>query len=440
MTMEMDLIDWKGFVHALKQQVLDAEQRGGVFALIAIQVRQLPLYNFRLGFEGGEAIVGEIAARASGTLKKVAAMARIAPDKIGIIVRDIGMPELLPVSAQKVIDSLARPFILEGQPVALEASIAISIFPQHGSTAEALMSEVELSLGRTLERTSSYHIPAKTSSERYLSLLQIQNDLQSAIAFGNLSLNYQPKLDLQTLEPIASEALVRWVTDSGKVITPEQFIHVAEVSGDINRLTEWAINAALREGSQLTREGREYAVGVNISAPSIYHPSFVVMVQNALAIWDLSPQSLTLEITETILMKNPETCFKTLSSLRDMGVKISIDDFGTGFSSLSYFKKIPADEIKIDQSFVKAICENPDDEKIVASIVDLSHKFGLVVVGEGIESRDILDKLREMGCDIGQGYYLARPMGIDTYQRWLENFNVSQLNDSQLNVSRLNAS
>lgn len=425
--MDMDRIEWKSFVSTLSQHVAYAERHGGIFALITIQIRQLPLYNFRLGFEGGEAIVAEIAARAAATLKKAAAIARIAPDKIGVIVRDVGMPELLPVSAQKVIDSLAQPFLFHGQPVSLEASIAISVFPQHGSTAEALMSEAEFSLARTLERTSSYHIPAKTSSERYLSLLQIQNDLQSAIAYGNLSLNYQPKLDLQTLEPVASEALVRWVTDSGKVITPEQFIHVAEVSGDINRLTEWAINAALREGSQLTVDGREYAVGVNISAPSIYHPSFIVMVQNALAIWDLSPQSLTLEITETILMKNPETCFKTLSSIRDMGVRISIDDFGTGFSSLSYFKKIPADEIKIDQSFIKALCENPDDEKIVASIVDLSHKFGQRVVGEGIESRGTLDKLRDMGCDIGQGYYLARPMDIETYQGWLENFNVSQL-------------
>ena len=213
---------------------------------------------------------------------------------------------------------------------------------------------------------------------------------------------------------------MRWTQADATSISPDEFIPVAETSGAIFKLTEWAINTALREGAEINADGGAYAVAVNLSAGIIYDRALVEIVESALAIWDLPAPLLTLEVTESSLMKNPNLCFENLSAIRELGARVSIDDFGTGYSSLSYFKDIPADEIKIDQSFVTSMCRSPADEKIVGLIVDLSHKFGLEVVAEGIESETTLEKLQAMGCDLGQGFYFARPMDAVSYRRWLE--------------------
>ena len=418
--MKEAVINWNGFLNDLEHQVLSAQISNQVLALIVVQIRHLPIYNFRLGFQGGEAIIAEMLARLGKSMKRALCIERIAPDRFAVVVPQIGVPELLAISARKLLADLAEPFMVGREIVSVTAAIGISQYPDHGATAEALMSEVEWSLHSTIGDATAFHITTKTHSDQQLMLMQMGADLHTAIADESLSLYYQPKLDLKTLAPVASEALMRWTLPDGTRITPDQFIPVAEASGSIHKLTQWAINTALREGVEVNFPDRDYSVAVNVSASSIYDPGLVTIVESALAIWDLPPQLFTLEVTESMLIKNPELCFRHLSRIREMGVKIAIDDFGTGFSSLSYFKTIPADEIKIDQSFIKAMADNDDDEKIVGSIIDLAHKFGLQVVAEGIQSAPVLHKLQALGCDIGQGYYLAKPMVLEDYQRWLK--------------------
>lgn len=412
-------INWHGFVKDLRAHTQSAAALNSVLALIIVEVRQLGICNSLWGFDAGEFVVDDVKKRLGAMLKNVVTAERIAPARIAVIIRDIAIPELLSVSAQKIINGLSKPVVFRGEAIKVDVSLGIAIFPQHGVSAESLLCEAELALDSAVSRACSFHITDSPYADKYSALFRVHDNLQQAIANENLGLNYQPKFDLKTRLPVASEALMRWHLPDGGRVRPEEFIAVAEASGIIEQLTDWAINTALREIAELNDLNLKMGVAVNVSATSLYDPAFILTVESALAIWGVPPQLLTLEITETLLMQNPRLCFAHLSRLRDLGVKVSIDDFGTGFSSLSYFKTIPADEIKIDQSFVKSMEKNSDDEKIVESIIGLAHNFGHQVVAEGIESSETLHKLQAMGCDIGQGYFLAKPMAMDKYRHWL---------------------
>ncbi len=211
---------------------------------------------------------------------------------------------------------------------------------------------------------------------------------------------------------------MRWTKDS-RVLRPDQFIPLAESTGVIHGLTEWAVHTALREMAGLLIDHPQLSVAVNVSASSVYDPSLLLSVESALAIWDIPPACLVIEVTESSLMRNPELGFRNLAQMRQMGVRVAIDDFGTGFSSLSYFKSIPADEIKIDQSFVRNMSLNAGDAHLVEAIIGLSHSFGLTVVAEGVEDRETLEMLRAMGCDQVQGYFLSHPLELDRFGDWV---------------------
>ncbi|MGD9660898.1 MAG: putative bifunctional diguanylate cyclase/phosphodiesterase [Porticoccaceae bacterium] len=412
-------INWSGFVEDLRTHTHSAAESNNVLALIIVEIRQLGICNSLWGFDAGEFVVQDVQQRLTAMLKNAVTVERIAPGRIALIVTDIAIPELISVSAQKMINGLSKSIVFKGQSIKVDVSLGISIFPQHGASAESLLCEAELALETAVSRTCAFYVAENPYSDKYSALFRVHDNLQQAIANENLGLNYQPKFDLKTRLPVASEALMRWNLPDGGRVHPEEFIPVAEASGIIEQLTDWVINTALREIAELDDLNPDIGVAVNVSATSIYDPAFILTIESALAIWGVPPQRLTLEITETLLMQNPRLCFSHLSQLRELGVKVSIDDFGTGFSSLSYFKIIPADEIKIDQSFVKAMNRNSDDEKIVESIIRLAHNFGHKVVAEGIENNETLDKLEAMGCDVGQGYLLAKPMAMDKYRHWL---------------------
>src|SRR5690606_15989954 len=196
-----------------------------------------------------------------------------------------------------------------------------------------------------------------------------------------------------------ADALMRWAPSIDNPVSPDHFIPLAETSGKIQGLTEWALNTAMRETMELDPDGA-LSVSVNVSASSLYDPNLVLAVESGLAIWGLPPRRLTLEITEGALMKNPALCFEHLARLRALGVRVAIDDFGTGFSSLAYFKAIPADEVKIDQAFVRHMATDDQDARIVQLVIDLAHAFGLKVVAEGVESGEALARLGDLHCDL----------------------------------------
>ena len=214
------------------------------------------------------------------------------------------------------------------------------------------------------------------------------------------------------------EALARWHHREMGWIRPDIFVDIAEKIGLIDTLTYWSLNVALREWSQLGRAFSPASVAVNLSAKLLHAPELVPMVERALNIWGASPGSVVLEVTESAMMADPDAALRTLTALHEMGITLSIDDFGTGYSSLAYLKKLPVAELKIDKSFVMQMAENRQDRKIVQSVIDLAHTLDMQVVAEGIEDEQILNMLVAMGCDYGQGFYIARPMPVNELVAW----------------------
>lgn len=272
---------------------------------------------------------------------------------------------------------------------------------------------------RNLE-SSIYDSQQDQHSVRQLSLM---SELPNAIREGQMQLFYQPTLSLAGNSPkvVKVECLTRWEHPQHGLIPPDDFISLAEQSGAIADLTNWAIDAALQHCRQWRSQYREIGVAVNISALDLFRGNLPKLVAELLQKYQLPGQLLTLEITESEIMKDPEHACRLLDEIRNLGVRLSIDDYGTGYSSLAQMKQLPVDELKIDKCFVMELCHSPDDQAIVRSTIDLGHTIGLSIVAEGVESLDILEQLQSKGCDYAQGYYIAKPLPLDTLEQWLEN-------------------
>jgi EAL domain-containing protein (putative c-di-GMP-specific phosphodiesterase class I) len=244
-------------------------------------------------------------------------------------------------------------------------------------------------------------------------------ELRYAIERKQLYLHYQPTVSLKQGRVVGVEALLRWRHPKYGLVPTDQFIPLAEQTGLIKPLTEMVVDTALEQCRAWQREGINLSVSVNLSARSLHDPTFTDQIDKRLLEYGVSPRLLEMEITESAIMADPDRAMEILSSLSIMGVRLAIDDFGVGHSSLTYLKKLPVHEIKIDKSFVLNMAEDPDDVMIARSIIDLGHNQGLKVVAEGVQSQPTLDKLIELGCDLVQGYFISRPIPADELTRWV---------------------
>ncbi len=262
-----------------------------------------------------------------------------------------------------------------------------------------------------------YHDPEMLADASWK--LSMLSQLDSAVDKGEVWVAYQPKLDLKTRKVVGAEALARWTHPEKGPISAAEFITAAEQHDRIGKLTDFVLDQAIGAAAAVNRKQRGFGMAVNLSARLLADKGFVLRLQAMLARHDLPPELLTLELTETAALAGRESAFDMLAALREFGVKISIDDYGTGLSTLDYLKKIPASEIKIDQSFVKAMLDNRSDQVMVQSTIALAHSLGRKVVAEGVESHLVLDALVEMGCDVGQGFVIGRPMSLESLLRRL---------------------
>ena len=251
--------------------------------------------------------------------------------------------------------------------------------------------------------------------------LILEGELRHAIEENQFFLLYQPKIDIRSGRTIGVEALVRWQHPQRGTIPPDQFISLAEQTGSIKQLTLWVLKEALRQSRSWQKAGLEISVAVNLSVRSLQAPQLLDHIKGLLSTWGVVSSSLRLEITESIIMADPGLALEIITQLTAMGIRFSIDDFGTGYSSLSYLQRLPVDEIKIDKSFVMNMMADENSAAIVGSIIDLAHHLGLKVVAEGVENKDILDRLTSAGCDVAQGYLISRPISQADLVAWLEN-------------------
>ena len=320
--------------------------------------------------------------------------------------------------AQQLLLIVEEPIVVKGIPVSLGTSIGIASCPAHAEDAESLLKRADVALyaaKRKHTRVEFYEPSDDTNSPRRLEMLTL---LRAAVAKGELFLEYQPKISIATGEVVEVEALCRWQSPTFGRVVPGEFIALAEASDVIKPLTEWTIHRALSDCREWRSNGVELCVAVNLSARHLQDAHLPAWLEATFAATNTRPEWLELEITESAIMTDPDRASKILRALHELGVLLSIDDFGTGYSSLTYLRTLAVDRLKLDRSFISGMDGGSKDQVIVESTIQLAHGLELQVVAEGIENEQQYALLKKFGCDLGQGYWIAKPMPMNKLIEW----------------------
>jgi diguanylate cyclase (GGDEF)-like protein len=408
----------------LERQIEAHSGSGQKMALLLINIERFRKLNALYGYEAGDELLVELGQRIQAVARSKDIIARMGNSEFIMLLPEIKNQGHALLAVHKLITYLQAPFKLNGNPHKINAHVGVSIYPEHAQDATGLLQKAELALMSARHSVEPFFIYSEQGKETRVTDWDLEGRLNYAQEKDELKLYYQPKVCLQTGRLFGAEALIRWETEDRGFVRPDIFIPVAEQSGQIRSITRWVINTALRQIQEWPISEEHLTVAVNISANVIRDTTFVDSIRNALNIWGMKAERLMLEITENTLIEDMSSTIVTLETLKALGVGISIDDFGTGYSSMSYFKNIPANEVKVDQSFVFYMLENEMDQRIVNSVVELAHGFGLTVVAEGVENEATLNALTEMGCDIAQGYHIARPMPQRDFVQWLADYQI----------------
>ncbi len=373
-----------------------------------------------LGHENADTIVRDVAGRLADTIGDAERLARLRGDEFGVVLPDAGA-DLARQVAARILKALERPVMVQRLPIEVSASVGIAVSPDHGEESEVLLRRADTAVqaarhlgGGACVVYSPEHDP---HDPEHLALL---GELRRALEANELVLHYQPKVDLKRRTAVGVEALLRWPHAKRGMVPPGDFIPLAERTGLMRPLTRWVLDRAAREARAWQRPGQALPVAVNVSARSLHDRLIIDDVAEALTTNALDPDRLQIEVTESAVMADATRAADTLSGLTRTGVNISIDDFGTGYSSLALLRRLPVSELKIDRSFVKGMVgDRGEDTAIVRSTNDLGHNLGLTVVAEGVEDEWTLDLLSALGCDLAQGYFIAKPMPAPEIPNWI---------------------
>ena len=395
-----------------------ARARRGM-ALIVLGVDRFKEINDAFGYGVGDQILKEIAERLNRTLRGSDSVARVSGDEFAVLLPDVAGELYANHVAKKISVALSRPLDLEQNALHVAATLGIAVYPQHGDSADELIRHADIAMNAAKRAGSACGLYDPTQDRGNVRRLSLANDLHDALEKDALSVHFQPKVDLRSNASTGVEALLRWEHPRQGRIPPDEIIPIAEQTGLIKPLTLWVLDASLQQMVEWRRQGIELKVAVNLSMWSLQDPKFTDEVAESLERWKVPASQLELEITESAMMSDPTRSMDILTQLSQMGVGLSVDDYGTGFSSLAYLKRLPVDTIKIDKSFVMNMDLDDSNAVIVRSTIELAHNLGLVVVAEGVESKIIADRLAELGCDTAQGYYYCRPADGESCTRWL---------------------
>jgi diguanylate cyclase (GGDEF)-like protein/PAS domain S-box-containing protein len=413
-----DLPNRSLFTDRLQQAILAATREGKSLAVMVLDLDRFKEINDALGHHSGDQVLQRVSTLLQETLRDSDTVARFGGDEFAILLA--GADEAGAVrAAAKVAGVLARPLDFEGQMLYVEASIGIALFPRHGNDPTTLLQRADVAMYQAKRMSSGYAVYRPAQDRHAGERLALIAGLRRAIDHGELVLHYQPKVLIAGGAVEGAEALVRWHHPQHGLIPPARFIGLAEQTGLIRPLTFWVLTEAIAQGAEWRDAGFDLHVCLNLSVRNLHDPELVPTVDRLLRKHGLDPARVVLEITETALAVDPPQARLTVERLAALGVKLSIDDFGTGYSSLAYLQQLPVHRIKIDRSFVLGMMGGGREEGIVRSIIDLGHNLGLHVVAEGVETREMLEHLSTMGCDVAQGYYLSHPLPPGEFVGWL---------------------
>jgi diguanylate cyclase (GGDEF)-like protein len=412
------------FAEQLEHAIVHAGNAGSQFALLHLDLDNFKTINESLGHTLGDQLLAEVGRCLQALLPEKDAVARIGGDEFNILL-DVGASAIgVDLQAQRMIDTLAQPFLIGGQNVFVGVSIGIALYPGDGREAESLQSHADAALHQAkAQGRGIFAFFAPELTRRARDRLTIEADLRFALDAGQLALHYQPQVDLISGQIVGLEALLRWNHAVRGMISPSDFIPLAEESGLIVRLGEWVLHAACRQIKAWADAGlTPRQTAVNISAIQLSRGRLVDSVRKALADTGIAPDQLELEITESFVMADHEHAFRTLAELKALGVRLSIDDFGTGYSSLAYLQQLEVHKLKIDISFVRDMVGNSGSASIVKAIIALGHSLNLEVIAEGVENAGQASFLRFLQCDVMQGFLVSQPLSGADMTRFLTGF------------------
>jgi len=408
------------FYDRLEQATHLVKRNEAEFILFMLDLDRFKYVNDTLGHHIGDELLQEIAKRLQTTMRKSDTIARLGGDEFAAILVGVHSVESAEIIAKKIIKLVNEPVLINNHNLTVGASIGIVRAPQDGIDNHQLMQRADMAMYHAKNNRQGYTFYESNLDQHSFIQLNLENDLRLAIQQKQLVLYYQPKVDIKSGRMCGVEALVRWNHPARGFLTPDLFIPLAEQTGLVHQLTQWVLTTALTQCAQWQKEMININVAVNLSATSLEDTQLVEIVSKALDHCGVDPQWLSLELTESAVMANPNQAMEMLTKLHNMGVKISVDDFGTGYSSLAYLKKLPVSDIKIDKSFVRDMNRDSSDAVIVHSTIDLAHNMGLSVIAEGVESQEVLDMLIDLGCDAAQGYFFCKPQEAEKIKSWLQ--------------------
>jgi len=400
-------------------QALRADARTGTSAgLLLIGLDRFKEINGTLGHRCGDELLTQVGLRLTEVLRGVDTVARLGGDEFAVLLPDAGTVDNVIAIAAKVRDALETPFHVEGIDLDIEAGVGVVLSGEHGDDVATLLQRADVAMHVAKAHglgVFAYDPAVDGYSPAKLALL---GDLRRALERDELVLYYQPQVDISTGDVVGAEALVRWQHPERGLVFPDEFIPLAEHTGLIGPLTRKVLDLALAQARSWSDAGRPLAVSVNLAARNLLDEALPSQVAELLAVHGVTAELLELEVTETAIMTDPVRARKLLEKLVTLGIRISIDDFGVGYTSLGQLRNLPISELKIDQSFVMTMVEDPNNALIVRSVVDLGHNLGFTLVAEGVENEQILASLADLGCDIAQGYHLARPITAPALDTW----------------------
>ncbi len=392
------------------------------FQVLFLDIRSFKNINDTLGHTIGDKVLTIAAKRFVRMLDVRDTVARIGGDEFAIILRGLGSTSKAEKVARRIYQNITQPFSLSGNSITVDINIGIAPCDVEYDTPEEILRDADIAMHYAKEKGNGLAVFTKALRDRFLERVRLEMDLRYAVDRGELALHYQPIISLADGRLIGFEALLRWYHSDLGMIPPVKFIPIAEDSGLIKPITVWILAEAGRQlgkWQMLAADYRSLMVSINISGKHLGNDDLIRDVERALDITKISPSSLKLEITESAAMENPDHTVNMLNSLKDLGVQLSIDDFGTGYSSLSHLHKLPFDTLKIDRSFVSCVGENGEGSEILHTIISLAKNLRMSVVAEGIETESQLRVLQNLGCDLGQGYLMAKPKGREETERLL---------------------
>jgi diguanylate cyclase (GGDEF)-like protein/PAS domain S-box-containing protein len=403
------------------QALTYAERNEQKVALLFLDMDNFKTINDSLGHAVGDALLKEVAHRLGECVRETDTISRQGGDEFLIVLPDMRGADAITPVLLKIREQLQLPFEFDGNELSTSVSIGVAIYPDDGRDFETLLKKADTAMYRAKdEGRNSYRFFDEQMNTEAVDHLQLKNGLRRALAKSEFVLHYQPQIDLKSGTVVGAEALIRWNHPEQGMVPPGRFISLAEDSGLIVPMGDWVVHEACRQAVAWRTAGLQPLVmGVNLSAVQFKRGDVEQTVRHALTQTGLDPHLLELELTESILIHNTEQVLATVQRLKALGVKLSIDDFGTGYSSLSYLKRFDVDKLKIDQTFIRDLASDPDDEAIIFAIVQMARSLNLKTIAEGVETAETLKRLKQFRCDEAQGYYFAKPMPAVAFAEFL---------------------